>query len=380
MLIGISLALFAVELLYYRIVYMRPCRRATLPGEQYEGQEQPPVSVIVYANNESGLLKENLPLMLNQDYPDYEVIVVNDGSTDESDEALTLFGHDYPHLYHTFVPQESKYLSRRKLSLTIGIKAARHDILLFTEARCRPLSNRWIADTVRHYSPHTDIVLGFCAYRTQKGFFHKLVACDNLLSGVRYLAPALAGHPYSGNGQNLSYRKGLFFEHKGYSRTLHLHAGHDDLFVNQAASGRNTRVAISPGSITEMAPYPCFAAWKEMKTMRAATQRYLKGHHRAFYLAETICSFLFLPATLATLAAGLLAGNPATSLAGILLYAILYTVKAIVWKKTAAALAQHPFTPWLPFLEVACLTCGFYLYVCRLFRNKRDYTFTFGGK
>jgi hypothetical protein len=381
---ALIIALFITELLYYRITYMRPYRKSMRQDKQdkHPADEQlPPVSVVVYANNESFNLKENLPLLLNQDYPHYEVIVVNDGSTDESDEVLILFENKYPHLYHTFIPQESKNLSRRKLSLTIGIKAAHNDILLFTEARCRPLSNQWITSVMRSYTPQTTLVLGFCAYRTSKGFFHKLVSYDNLLTGVRYLSAALANRPYSGNGQNLSYRKSLFFEHKGYSRSLHLHAGDDDLFVNESATAANTSVACcTPAGITEMAPYTSFAAWKEMKTARQATQRYFKGNRPAFYRMETICSFLFLLSVLASIPLGLLAGHPATVLTGLLLYAILYTVKAMVWRKTATLLCQYTFTPWLPFLEIACFATDFYIRIYRLFRRSRDYTFTFGGK
>lgn len=375
-----ALALFVAELFFYRITYMRLYRRAMQPSKQEKTNGQPPVSVIVYADNESCNLKENLPMLLTQNYPAYEVIVVNDGSTDESDEVLTALTREYPHLYHTFIPQESKYLSRRKLSLTIGIKAARNEILLFTEARCRPLSNQWIASMVRHYTEPVNLVLGFCAYRSQKGFFHKLVAYDNLLDGVRYLSAALINRPYSGNGKNLSYRKSLFFEHKGYSRFLHLHAGHDDLFVNESATAESTRVDYTPDSLTAMAPYARFADWKEMKTAHAATQRHFKGHRTTFYRMETLCSIAFLLAVLASVAWGLSTGNPLVVSVGIFLYAALSIVKAVVWRKTALLLCQYPFTPWLPFLEIASWVTGFYIYLCRLFRRKRDYTFSFGGK
>ncbi|MDR2809624.1 MAG: glycosyltransferase [Tannerellaceae bacterium] len=378
-LISICAALFIAELLYYRITYLRPYRKAQ-QNKQEKEEEQPPVSVIVYADNESHNLKENLPLLLNQDYPQYEVIVVNDGSTDESDEVLITFENEYPHLYHTFIPQESKYLSRRKLSLTIGIKAAHHDILLFTDARCRPLTNQWVAAMVSNYTAQIDLTLGFCAYRTQKGFFHKLVSYDNLLAGVRYLSAALCNRPYSGNGQNLSYRKSLFFEHKGYSRSLHLHAGADDLFVNESATGRNTGVAYTPDSFTERMPYYSMGDWIEMKASRIATHRHFRGNRPAFYHTETICSVLFLLSVVASIALGMLTGNLATALAGLLLYTILYIVKAIVWKKTAALLSQTSFTAWLPFLEIAYLATGFYIRTYRLFRRKRDYTFTIGGK
>jgi glycosyltransferase involved in cell wall biosynthesis len=378
LLTGASAVLFIIQQLYYRITYLRPCRKISQHRDTQE--EQPPVSVIVYANNESFNLKENLPLVLNQAYPQYEVIVINDGSTDESDEILKLLENDYPHLYHTFIPQESKYLSRRKLSLTIGIKAAKNDILLFTEANCRPLTNQWIASMVRNYTGQTAIVLGFCAYRTHKGFFHKLVSYDNLLAGIQYISATLINRPYSGNGRNLSYRKSLFYAHKGYCHSLGLHAGDDDLFVNESATGENTRVAYSPDSITEMTPFDSFAAWKEMKVSRVATQRYFNGRRLSFYRVEQASSALFLLSVTASVLAGLLAGNFATAIAAFFLYVVLYIVKAVVWKKTATMLYQRTFTAWLPFLEIAHLSVNIYIRIYRLFHRKHDYTFTLGGK
>ncbi|MDR1644923.1 MAG: glycosyltransferase [Tannerellaceae bacterium] len=379
LLAGAAAVCFVIQLLYYRITYLRPCRKAPLQPKPEEPDAWPPVSVIVYANKESFYLKENLPALLKQDYPQYEVIVVNDGSTTESDDILKLFANDYPHLYHTFTPQESKYLSRRKLSLMIGVKAAKNDILLFTEAGCCPLTDQWIRAMVRNYTGQTSIVLGFCAYRTHAGFFHKLAAYDNLIAGVQYISAALVNRPYSGNGKNLSYRKTLFYEQKGYSHSLGLHAGDDNLFINESATGRNTCVTYTPASITGMAPFDCFAAWKEMRIARAATQAYFKGNRLLFYRMEKLSAALFLVSVAALITAGAFGAHLQAILLGALLYTLLYIVKAIVWKKTATMLQQPPFTAWLPFLEIVDLSISLYLRIYHLFHRKRDYTFTLGG-
>jgi cellulose synthase/poly-beta-1,6-N-acetylglucosamine synthase-like glycosyltransferase len=379
-LMGVVCVLFVIQLLYYQITYLRPCRKAAQLANRPVSDERPPVSIIVYANNESFNLKENLPLLLHQDYPAYEIIVINDGSTDESDEVLKLLENDHPHLYHTFIPQESKYLSRRKLSLTIGIKAAHYDTLFFIEANCRPLTNTWLSTMVRNYTEKTRIVLGFCAYRTYKGLFHKLVAYDNLLAGTQYLSAALINRPYSGNGRNLSYRKSLFYEHKGFKHSLNLHAGDDDLFINEAATAENTRVEYAPGSITEMTPVDCFAAWHEMKVSRAATQSHFKGKRQLFYHIEKVSGGLFLLAVVASLVVGLSGFNPLTAGLALLLYVLLYIVKALVLEKLALMLQQRPFTAWLPLLEIAGLFTGIYIHIFRFIRRKRDYTFTIKGK
>ena len=151
-------------------------------------KETQPVSVIVYAHGEPEDLRNNLPVLLNQDYPDYEVIVVNDGSDADSEDILKLFSNEYKSLYYTYVPVDTQYLSHKKLALTMGIKAARHDILLFTEADCRPISPKWIKAMVDSYNTETDIVLGFCAYRHTKGFLHKLIAYYNLTNGLQMIS------------------------------------------------------------------------------------------------------------------------------------------------------------------------------------------------
>ncbi|MDR0994678.1 MAG: glycosyltransferase, partial [Tannerella sp.] len=314
--------------------------------------------------------------LLEQNYPQYEVIVINDGSTDESEDVLNRFRQKYPNLYHTFIPQESKYLSRRKLSLTLGIKAAQYEHLLFIEANCRPLTADWISTMVRHYDDATQIVVGYCAYTTEKNFFHKLVAYDNLMTGLQYLSSALVGHPFSGNGRNLSYRKSLFFARKGYSHSLTLHAGDDDLFVNEAATPDNTKVEYAAEGITEMAPIEYFAVWKEGKVSRAATRSHYKGRQRYFYRFDAISCIGFSLSVIAAIAAGVCLDNPVTAAVAFLLYCGLYIIKARVVKHASILLKQKAFSFLLPFLEAARLFMGAYVIVYRAFRGKRDYTFT----
>jgi glycosyltransferase involved in cell wall biosynthesis len=339
----------------------------------------PPVSIIVYTKNESYNLRRYLPSLLSQDYPSYEVIVINDGSTDESDDVLKLFEHDYKHLYHTFIPQESKYLSRRKLSLTLGIKAAKNDILLFTEADCHPLSKDWIRTMVRNYTNETDLVLGFCAYTENKGFLHKLISYDNLINGLEYISSALKNNPFGGNGKNLSYRRQLFFEHKGFSKSLSLHAGDDDLFVNETANRLNTQMEYSKRGITKMAPVEQFATWKSMKISRAATQHHYKGKQLLFYQIEKATSLLFLLAIIVSVVSGL-AGNPVVAGIALLCYLLLFATKAVVLKKSAGMLQQKMSLALLPLLEIIQPLFELYIYIYRVFRGKKDYTFTISSK
>ena len=376
LLAGITGVLFIIQILYYLGTYARPLRAAKTAESTEQAtvdKEAQPVSVIVYAHGEPEDLRNNLPVLLNQDYPDYEVIVVNDGSDADSEDILKLFSNEYKNLYYTYVPVDTQYLSHKKLALTMGIKAARHDILLFTEADCRPISPKWIKAMVNSYNTETDIVLGFCAYRHTKGFLHKLIAYDNLTNGLQMISSALSHHPFTGNGRNLSYRKKLFFDHKGYSKSLNLHAGADDLFINEVSNSTNTQVQLSSDSIIEMNKIEDSGTWREMKASRSATKRFYKGCSLTFYRMEIVSYLFFGIAAISTFIAGLLGNWLLSILAGLLLI-FRFTVKAFVYKKSALLLQQNPLTVWLPLLEIAQPAYDIYVRIYRMFNGKKDFT------
>lgn len=376
LLAGITGVLFIIQILYYLVIYTRPLRAAKKNGNPLRataGGEGQPVSVIVYAHGNPDDLRNNLPALLNQDYPDYEVIVVNDGSDAESEDVLKLFSNEYKHLYYTYVPVDTQYLSHKKLALTMGIKATRHDLILFTEADCHPLSPQWVRTMAGSYTPETEVLLGFCAYRHSKGFRHKLIAYDNLTNGLQMIASALSRHPFTGNGRNLSYRKQLFFAHKGYSKSLNLHAGADDLFINEVADSTNTQVQFAPDSILEMNPIEDFGTWKEMKASRAATQRFYKGCSLFFYRTGTASDLFFGLAAIATFALGV-TGNGVLSVWAAALLLLRFAAKATVYKKSALLLQQKPLTAWLPLLEIAQPAYDIYVRIYRMFNGKKDFT------
>ncbi|MDD4515780.1 glycosyltransferase [Massilibacteroides sp.] len=373
---GILAGLFLIQLLFLLIVYLRPyrmSRKEAVKGQQ-ENLSQPPVTVIVYAKNESENLRANLPSLLTQDYPEYQVVVINDSSTDESEEVLKRLEAEYNHLYHSYIPEEAKYLSRRKLALTVGIKAAKYDVLLFTEANCHPLSTDWIKKMASRFTETKSIVLGYCSYGSHKGFLHKLIAYDNLITGLQYLSSALAGAPYTGNGRNLAYRKEEFFKHKGYYQSLSLHAGDDDLFVNEVATKKNTGVEYTPESITQMAKVERFSVWKEMKVSRAATRRYYRGWALRRYRFDAIMFFLFFIVFGLSVFFGVI-GNPLLAAFGGLLYILLLLAKEIVFFKSAKMLQQKPILFLLPLLEIVSPLFNLYVRIFRFFRGKKDYTF-----
>lgn len=356
-LVAIVLFFLLIQTLYYLCLYNKMYRhnKAVKAGEVHFSQELPPVSVIITAREECNNLRQNLTDILEQDYPQFEVIVVNDGNTDESEDYLTLLQEHYPHLYHSFVPASSRYISRKKLAISIGIKAAKYEWLLFTEANCRPVSNQWLRLMARNFTSHTDVVLGYSGYRREKEHKQRFINFDNLFNHLRFLGCALAGKPYMGLGRNLAYRKSLFFRQKGFTEHLHLQHGADDLFVNQVAKGSNTRVECEADAVVRMSPVMRNKLWREEKIGYTSTSFHYHGLQRWLLGLETTSRLLFHASWMIAIVVGILKQQWLLAGIGLLLFILRYLLQAIIINKTAKQLNEsyrfYFLLPWLDILQ-----------------------------
>ena len=215
--------------------------------------QSPKVSVVVYSQADEELLTQYLSSLCLQDYPDFEVIVVCDASFETSGMLSEKYSEMFQRVYVTFVPPGSHNLSRRKLALTLGIKAAKGDVVIITVDNSLIPSDRWISAMARPFieNPDIELVLGYShadlsplgrIKRAYRGF-------TTLLSDSLWIGYALDGKPYRGDGFNMAMKREAFFRLNGFSKTRHLHSGEDDLFVNEWADAANTAVAIEPDAI-----------------------------------------------------------------------------------------------------------------------------------
>lgn len=281
-LVSTFLFFFVVQLFYYLYLFRKPYRYSTSNKNNEDGEkliklEYPGISIIITAKNEAENLEKNLPSILNQDYPNFQVVIVNNASTDNTDDVLNAFSNKYNNLYHTYIPKDSEVVNSKKLALTLGIKAAKHDILLFTEADSKPLSKKWVYEYAKEFANGSDVVLGCCQLKLKKGFSQKFIHFDNLFFGIKYLSMALSKKPYMGIGRNMAYRKELFFRNKGFSSTLNIEYGEDNLFINKIATERNTSVLLSPQSMVVSNVVNRFSTWRTIKAKYLITQKYLSG-------------------------------------------------------------------------------------------------------
>ena len=346
LLLGLLTAIFVVQIVIYAHYFTGILRHAKTDTRSNE--VLPPVSVVVCARNESDNLAQFLPLLLEQEYPDYEVIVVNDGSSDDTEMLLAQLQQTYPHLRYTYTPDQTDIISRKKLALTIGIKAAKNDILLFTDADCRPVSSHWISEMARQFTPDTDFVLGYGGYHTGNTLLGRFIAYDTLFIAMQYLGFAFRGHPYMGVGRNLAYRRSLFFAHRGFAGSLHLASGDDDLFVNKFATQANTRIATTAAGTTQSLPKTTFAEWCRQKERHLTTAPLYNPQSKRIVATEPATRGLFYLLFIATLCLW----NPLTAAAAFALFLTRYITQMVIVNKTATQLGERHFYTSLLLFDI----------------------------
>ena len=303
-LLGVLLLAFAYEVYFYaRYMWVRGGDAFLGGGRSFRTRKDAPgVSVIVCARNEGYNLKPYIQSLLTQDYPLFEVIVVNDGSEDDTQAVIDEYAALDKRVKTTFVPKGARMRSTKKLGLTLAAKAAKYDYLLLTDADCRPESTKWIASMMEGFGKgerlavsgeRIEVVLGYGAYFAEDSLLNGVIQYDTLFNGLHYLGAAVTGKPYMGVGRNLAYRKDTFFEHGGFSDLMTEGAGDDDLFVNKVATKHNTAVVYSRESITWSVPKTTWKSWWQQKRRHLSVSGGYKESTKQHLLREPLARGLF---------------------------------------------------------------------------------------
>ncbi|MEO6549740.1 MAG: glycosyltransferase [Ferruginibacter sp.] len=313
-----------------------------------------PVSVIICARDEAANLVKNLPGSLVQAYStSHEVIVVNDNSFDDSKYLLEAFEKEFPQLKIVELKQEAKLIPGKKFPLSIGIKSAQHEIVLLTDADCVPASENWIDKIQATYDDDTEIVLGYGAYHKKVGLLNKLVRWETFHTALQYFTYALAGKPYMGVGRNLSYKKTIFFRHKGFSAHNHVASGDDDLFINTAATKINTKINISAEAFTLSEPPTSWSQWIRQKRRHYSTAKYYRPLHKLLLGLYSLSHFIFYPLLAAVI---VLVGWQWA----LCVYATRFLVQALVFYPTMKKLNERDL---FPFFFLFDLWMFFYYFI-----------------
>lgn len=333
-----------VQLFFYVYVFLQLKHKK---HDHVAATNTPPVSVLVCAKNEAENLEVFLPYLLRQDYPNFEVVLINDGSTDLTLKVMERFKNQHSQIKIVNVKSIETFWGNKKYALTLGIKAATHNRLLFTDADCKPVSDQWITEMNQHFSKEHQIVLGYGSYKKiKKSFLNKVIRFDTFMTAVQYFSYAKLGHPYMGVGRNLAYTKELFFEARGFMDHMHIKSGDDDLFVNQIASAKNTALCLSKNSFTESLPETSYTDWTCQKRRHITTANFYKFKHKAALSLFFMSQFLFF------LLALLLISTLFYWKIVIGLIALRYIAFFSVLIYTAKKLEEKDLIPFFPILEI----------------------------
>ncbi len=275
--------------------------------------ELEPVSIVLCARDAYEYLTELVPVLLNQDYPDFEIVIVNDCSDDETEEYLKDLERRETRIKPVQLKQHLNFFNGKKFPLSMGIKSAQNDLIVLTDCNCMPTNDQWLRSVVNCYGKNTEVVIGYSPFVRKKGLLNSLIRFDAVQNALLYLSAALKGHPYMGIGKNLSYRKELFYRNKGFTSHYITSVGDDDLFVSQVATKKNTEVLIDPDNTILTTPTGSFHQWMRQKSGRYSTVRQYNARTRTMLSLFYISQFLFYVSFIALIA---LCAKPAFAITG----------------------------------------------------------------
>jgi biofilm PGA synthesis N-glycosyltransferase PgaC len=326
------------------------------------------VSVVIAARNEEKNLLENVPHIMAQNHPQFEVIIVNDSSWDDTADVLKALSLSYPQLHVIHIDEEKQNMQGKKFAITLGIKAAKNDLILLTDADCKPSSENWITEMTNGMDDSKQLVLGFSPYARLEGWLNRLIRFDTLMIGCQYIGFARSGSPYMGVGRNMAYHKDLFFKIGGFKSHYSIASGDDDLFVNQVATGKNTLVVTTPESQTISEPKQTWSAWFTQKRRHFTTAGLYKSSHKLM-LAWWPLSFIILLVTGAT--AVYFHTYPLFIIGGL---AVRYMAQIAILHRVSNKLAVNSDVAWLsPVLEIQLHAINLGLYFINLLSKPKKW-------
>ncbi|WP_294184005.1 glycosyltransferase [Sphingobacterium sp.] len=349
---GVLGLFLCIQLYYILFVYSKLSRYQIEPIQ--EGTEFPPLSVIICAHNEQDNIAQFLPEIMHQDYPNFEVIVVNDFSTDNTPWILHEFEAKYPNLKIVDIKEHIRLKHGKKFAVSMGIKASKHEILVFTDADCAPQSNQWLKEVAAAFRPETEIVLGYSPYFKKKGVLNLLIRFETSHTAMSYFSYALKGNAYMGVGRNMAYKKDLFFRNKGFAAHMHIKSGDDDLFVNQNANPVNVNIVLSAESIVYSEPKTTWKSYYKQKARHSGASTIYKKRHQRMLGTQLLSAFLFYIAVIATTVA-----FPMYWYVPLSAYLLRLIAQWIIFNNIYKKLAVKELIWWLPLVDFI-----YYFYIC----------------
>ncbi len=337
---------FFIQLYFSLFIHLK---LVTFKIEQHAEQLNIPLSVIISARNEAENLIKYLPSVLNQNYPNFEVVVVNDRSWDGTADLLKEFSKQYHNLKIVTVVDGDKFIAGKKFAVSMGIKAAVNDWLVFTDANCEPASKNWLKELQKPTDDRIEILLGYAPFIKKPGILNIFVRFEAFFKAVNYLSYTLNGMPFMGVGRNLAYKKTLFFKSKGFAAHMHVASGEDDLFINANATAVNTSIVINKGAHVWSEPKTSLIAYLRQKKRHLGARKLYQKKHRLILKTQIIVQILFY-----VLAITLLFSSATIYIAlGVLALSII--IRCLIYPRLLKRLNYSELRWWFPFLDILLL-------------------------
>lgn len=358
----IFIVIVAIQFLYYIVFF----GKFSFAKKQEFVAKNIPISVIVCAKNEQDNVKKFIPLLLDQNYPNFEIVLIDDAS---SDETLDLF-EEFEKQSRNFganvklvkVENNEAFWGNKKFALTMGIKACNHEYMLFTDADCYPTSKDWIAQMSSQFTQEKTIVLGYGAYEKIAGsFLNKIIRFETLLTATHYFSWAKLGKPYMGVGRNLAYKKSEFFKVRGFMDHMKIRSGDDDLFVNQAATKQNCAIAFAPESFTYSKPKTKYKKWFKQKRRHVSTAKHYAFFDKfqlAFFFLSQLSFFIVAPILLSYQYKWIIVAS---------LVGFRYLFSWISLGYSASKLKEKDVMYWFPVIELVLIFTQLNVFVTNIF-------------
>jgi biofilm PGA synthesis N-glycosyltransferase PgaC len=342
-LLGAFVFCFLVQLYFSLFVHLK---LALLPVKELEPVALQPLTVIICARNEALNLQENLPAILSQQYPDFEVIVVNDRSWDGTKDVLEAFATADARVKIVSVADGGKFIAGKKFAVTMGIKAAKHEWLVFTDADCMPVSDQWLLGMQQPAAPEKEILLGYSPYTRARGLLNALIRFETFFTAVNYLSFAIKGMPYMGVGRNMAYKKELFFKNRGFAAHMHIPSGDDDLFVNANANRRNTSIQLHPLTFVHTTPKKTWGEYLKQKKRHFGAGKMYKAKHKFILSSQIIIQFAFYALLIALLII------PETRLPALGIFLVSLIIRSFIYPRLLKKLEYPGLRWWFPLLDI----------------------------
>ena len=313
-------------------------------------ENQPPVSILITAHDNLAELERNLSMFLRQQYAaDYQVIVVCQSTDGETLDFLKRTAAENPHLYYTYIPESSRYMSRKKLQITLGVKAAKHEWIILTEPNCRPSNDKWLQTMARQCQDPNHLVLGYVALDEETKSVRRF---DSIRKAYYVLRRAQQTYGYRSHMPNVAFRKSDFMKEQGYQGNLEYVRGEYDFLVNKYALCGDTATELDCDAwlIREA---PSNKSWHNAHLYLQASRKSLEraGSMRALMFFDHLMPHLSLIATLAVAAYSILMKNwILTGCAGFS-FLLLFIVRMLIANKAIRHFDDGIAMFKLPFFE-----------------------------